>query len=278
MTRLVVVGLGLIGGSIALSHRERRPDAERVGIDVSGVIGSSAAARVAERCVDAADRQAVRAALAGAPLVVLATPVDEIARSVGEALELADVVTDCGSTKRRVQDAAAKSPRAARFVPGHPMAGAPLGGLARARADLFQGCRWLLCPEGSDADALSRVEELVRDVGARPVHMSAGEHDRAVALTSHVPQLLASAMAALAVRSQAEVAAGPAFARLTRGAGGAESMWADVFASNADEIAARLRELCAELERVADQLEGGSPEAALGLLAAARAALDRDDD
>lgn len=279
MTRLVVVGLGLIGGSIALAHRAAEPDAERVGIDLAEVIALPAAVAAAEQLVDVADRESVRAALAGAPLVVLAMPVREIARQVADVLELAEVVTDCGSTKRLVVDAATRSPRASRFVPGHPMAGAPVGGVERARADLFQGRHWLLCPEASDADALARVEDLVQRIGGVPLRLGALEHDRAVALTSHVPQLLASAMAVLADRRHAGVAAGPAFTRLTRGAGGPESMWGDIFSSNGDEIAGLLRELCGELERIAAELERApaQADAALALLAQARAILDSGD-
>ncbi len=275
MTGLVVVGLGLIGGSVALAHRAGAPDSERVGIDVAAVIRSPAASAVVDRCIDAADREAVRSALAGAPLVVLAMPVGEIVRQVVEVLELADVVTDCGSTKRAVVQAASRSPRAKRFVPGHPMAGAPNGGLAQARADLFRDRRWLLCPDGKDADALARVQDLVQLVGAVPVRVGAAEHDRAVAVTSHVPQLLASAMCVLAERHHAGSAVGPAFERLTQGAGGGEAMWGDIFGSNADAVAAALRELCAELEQVATDLEREPEQAsrALELLALARAAL-----
>ena len=278
MTRIVVVGLGLIGGSIALSARAHDSGVEWVGIDVAEVIASPAAALAVHHTVDAVDEQAVRAALRGASLAVLATPVQAIAQQLEQALALADVVTDCGSTKRVVVAAAARSPRASRFVPGHPMAGAPEGGLERARADLFRGQRWLLCPEGSDADALARVEALVRRLGAVPVHMGAGEHDRAVALTSHVPQLLASVLAVMADRHSATFASGPAFARLTTGAGGPESMWRDIFDTNADAVALLLREIAGELGRLAEELERtpAAMDRTLELLAAARALLQRD--
>src|SRR6185436_15166977 len=98
----------------------------------------------------------------------VATPVGQIEASIGATLESANVVTDCGSTKRAIVAAAARSPRRSRFVPGHPMAGLPEGGIKRARPDLFEGRPWLLCPEHSDEDALARVEALVRGVGAEP--------------------------------------------------------------------------------------------------------------
>src|SRR5207237_479272 len=106
----------------------------------------------------------------------------------------AQVITDCGSTKRSICARVAGLPRARRFVPSHPMAGGPEGGSGLARADLFEGQTWLICPENADPDALERVEELVGLVGAKSVHISVAAHDRAVAFTSHAPQLLASAL------------------------------------------------------------------------------------
>ena len=154
------------------------------------------------------------------------------------------------------------------------MAGGPEGGAALARADLFQEQTWLLCPQHSDPDAVARVEELVALVGAKSVHLSLDAHDRAVAYTSHAPQLLASALSVLATRAHALPAAGPAYRATTRSAGGAEVMWHDIFAANADEISLVLRQLAAELEGVAQGLEASPPDlrAALTLLAQARLA------
>jgi prephenate dehydrogenase len=153
------------------------------------------------------------------------------------------------------------------------MAGGPEGGAARARAELFRGQSWLLCPENSDPDALARVEELVKLVGAKAVHMSLAEHDRAVAYTSHVPQLVASALAVLASEAHATPAAGPAYRATTRSAGGGEAMWRDIFEANADQISAVLGQLAAELEAVAAGLGASPPDTrdALALLARARA-------
>ncbi len=271
MTTTAIVGLGLVGGSLARALRRGRGD-RIVAIDAAAVLASDAAQGTCDDRVDAASTSAVERALSAADRVVLATPVSVIADVVTSALDAARVVTDCGSTKRAVLAAARTSPRIARFVPGHPMAGLAGGGLDRASADLFVGRTWILCPHGADEDAVADVEALVRAVGARAVHMTAEAHDRAVALTSHVPQLLASALGALSRRRGASVAAGPAFERLVHGAGGPETMWRDIFATNADEVALVLRELAAELARVADGLETtpAGLEAALALLAEAR--------
>lgn len=274
---LAIVGFGLIGGSVALAARERGLASRIVGIDRAEVVSLPDATRAADELVDAADETRVRAALGASELTVVATPVGAIEAMIGEVLEASDVVTDCGSTKRAILSSAKGSPRRKRFVPGHPMAGHPQGGIMRARADLFVGRPWLLCPEGADVDAVVRVESLVRGVGAEPLRLSAEDHDRAVALTSHVPQILASALTVLADSRHAEVAAGPAFESATRVAGGGEAMWRDILATNADEVSAVLEALGAELETVARGLRQKPADLgpALRLLERARAARTR---
>ncbi len=273
MTRVAVFGLGLIGGSLALALRSRRPGVDVCGIDHPGVIASDAARAAAQTLLDAGDERSVTAAVNEADIVIFATPVRAICAALPRVLERARVVTDCGSTKRAIAAAAGASPRRGRFVPGHPMAGRPGSGLAQATADLFQGRRWILCGENSDADAVEQVEGLIREVGAEPVRLTAEEHDRAVALTSHVPQVVASALKVLAARRNAELAAGPGFASATRVAGGSDAMWSDIFATNRDEVARALRELSGELEQAAVDLErdAETPSRILKLLAAARA-------
>lgn len=270
--KLTVVGFGLLGGSFALGVRELEPGAEITAVDRPEVLGRPAAKRAAERLVDASDSAAVDAALRSADLVLLAAPVQAIAELVPRALEHASLVTDCGSTKLAVVRAAEQSPRRSRFVPGHPMAGAPEGGIDLAQAGLFRGRRWLLCPEGSDEDAVQTVESLVRRLGAEPLRLNAADHDRAVALTSHLTQLVASALAAVALEAGAEPAAGPAFEGATRVAGGPEAMWAGIFATNAPAIGQALAALEAELRQAREGLTRPVPDPgpALALLARAR--------
>jgi prephenate dehydrogenase len=273
MKQIAIFGFGLVGASIAAAVREVAPEIELVAIDLTDVVASSPVRALADRCVDSADREAVRSVAVTADVCVLAAPVSVITAELPLLLESAQVVTDCGSTKRSICAAVSGSARVGRFVPGHPMAGGPEGGAALARADLFRGQNWLVCPENSDPDALKRVESLIQMLGAKIVHMTAGAHDRAVAYTSHAPQLFASALAVLAANAGAVSAAGPAYRATTRSAGGAERMWRDIFAANADEISAVLRQLSAELQTVAAGLEAQptDPNAALALLARARA-------
>jgi prephenate dehydrogenase len=272
MTRVAIFGLGLIGGSLALALRSRRAGVEVCGIDQPAILDSDAARAAAQSLVDVGDEAAVAAAVRDSDIVIFSTPVRVICAALPGVLEQARLVTDCGSTKRAIVAAAMVSPRRGRFVPGHPMAGRPGSGLGQATADLFQGRRWILCPETSDTDAVDQVEALVRDVGAEPVRLTAEEHDRAVALTSHVPQVVASALKVLAARRNAELAAGPGFASATRVAGGSDAMWSDIFATNRDEVARALRDVIKELEQSALDLERGeAPTRVLELLASARA-------
>lgn len=269
---VTVIGLGLLGGSFALGLREIEPNARITAVDLQEVLELPAARGAADDFIRASDAAAVDAAVAAADLTLLAAPVRRIVAIMPRVLAKARVLTDCGSTKRAIVAAAADSPRRGRFVPGHPMAGAPAGSIELARPDLFRGRRWLLCPEASDRDAVTLVEDLVRRLGAEPFRIDAAIHDRAVALTSHATQLVASALAAVALESGAQVTAGPAFEGATRVAGGPAEMWGDIFATNASEIEQALGALAREIDLVRSGLRADPPdvEPALTLLARAR--------
>jgi prephenate dehydrogenase len=277
MKRLAIFGFGLIGASVAKALREAAPSIECIAMDLPSVISSLDVRSLSVEQVDSSDRDALQRAAETVDLVLMAAPVGVITRELPALLEAASALTDCGSTKRSICEAASALPSSRRFVPGHPMAGGPEGGAALARDDLFQGQTWLICPEHSDPEPVARVEQLISLVGARAVAISAADHDRAVAYTSHAPQILASTLAMLAARSGSLPAAGPAFRATTRSAGGAEVMWRDIFSANADEIAAALRAVSAELELVARGLEQSpaDPSNALELLAKARSARAR---
>jgi prephenate dehydrogenase len=272
MKRLAIFGFGLIGASIAAAVRKAAPGIALTAIDLPSALASAEVLALTDEQIDSADRERIDRALGVADLCVLAAPVSVIRAELPALLESAQVVTDCGSTKRSICAAVSGLSRARRFVPGHPMAGGREGGAALARADLFQQQTWLLCPENTDPDALARVEQLIALVGAKSVHLSPEAHDRAVAFTSHAPQLLASALTVMANRADALLAVGPAYRAITRSAGGAEVMWRDIFAANADEISSALRQLASELEGIAEGLATSPPdlEAALSLLAHAR--------
>jgi len=272
MKRVAIVGFGLIGGSLSLSLR-RHGNVHVTAIDRAPVLALPAAREAADEHLALDQTEALKLALERSQVTILAVPVGTIIRLLPWSLTHAPVVTDCGSTKREIAAAAAEHPRAAYFVPGHPMAGLPDGGIENARADLFEGRAWILSREHAETQAGQAVAELLAPTGAQLVELSPEEHDRAVSLTSHLPQLIASALAGLASQTHAEQAMGPAFERATRAAGGPESMWSDIFETNADEVASVAESLCAELSRVAQGLRRSPPDlsAALSLLARARA-------
>ncbi len=274
MKQIAIFGFGLVGASIAAALREAAPETEIIALDLPHVLASPAVRALAHAFIDSADHAQLRAAAGSADLCVLAAPVAVIRASLPTFIEAGQVVTDCGSSKRSIYASVANAPRARRFVPGHPMAGGPGGGAELARADLFRDQTWLLCPENSDEDAVSRVVALVELLGAKSVRMSLEEHDRALAYTSHAPQLVASALAVLADGAGAVPGAGPAYRAMTRSAGGAASMWRDIFESNADQISVVLHELGLELQTAAAGLAASPVDAgaALALLARARAA------
>ncbi|HYQ15529.1 MAG TPA: prephenate dehydrogenase/arogenate dehydrogenase family protein [Polyangiaceae bacterium] len=272
MKRIAIVGFGLIGGSISLALR-RGGGVHVTAIDRAPVLERAAAQNAADEHLPLEQADALKAALERSDLTVLAVPVSTIVRLIPWALSHASVVTDCGSTKREIAHAANEQARGAQFVPGHPMAGLPDGGIENARGDLFEGRSWIICPEQASPAARQAVTEMITLTGAHLVEMSPEAHDRAVAITSHLPQLLASTLFTLAEDQNARIAMGPAFERATRGAGGLESMWTDIFETNADEVARAAEAVSQELAKVAASLRRSPPDlqAALAVLSRARA-------
>ncbi len=260
--RVVVVGLGLIGGSIAQGLK--RAGATVIGFDVRP-LEAQYSDWVSE--FGGTDHRQLAAAAAEADLVVLALPVSGI-ESTLRHVHRAAAVTDCGSTKRSIMSAAAQSPVALHFVGGHPMAGHPIGGRRHASPDLFRDRRWVVCEGLAEARAVARVRGALEALGAVPVALSPQAHDEAMAWVSHVPHILANALDARAHRHSA--VAGPSYASSTRVAGGPPAVWRDIFAANADQLATALRTLSDDMEKIADGLEAGDTELLEGLLVEAR--------
>ena len=164
-------------------------------------------------------------------------------------------MTDVGSTKRTL----AETFDDARFVPGHPVAGGETSGPDRATAELFDGATWFLTP-GANADParVEALEGLVTALGARPLRRDAAEHDRLLALTSHLPHALANALVRVASgEAGALESAGASFREMTRVAGANTSVWTDIFLENGDLIAGAVAALRSELESLERALAGG---------------------
>ena len=190
--RIGIVGLGLIGGSIALAAREIWPAALVIGVDRKDVLERA----MVLHAIDVAADDAV--VLAEADLVILAAPIQqnlEILRELPENVTGSAVVTDTGSTKRAVVEAAAALPDRFTFVGGHPLGGAARGGIEHARPDMFSGRPWLFTPKKEhDAQALEKLKSFVSGLGAVPQILSPEDHDRLLAFISHLPQLTVSAL------------------------------------------------------------------------------------
>lgn len=228
--------------------------------------------------IESGDESAMKDAVAASPLTVLCVPVGAIIDLAPRVLKWSSgAVTDCGSTKAALLRSLEGHAQRRRFVAGHPMAGHPRGGIENARDDLFDDRKWILCGEGASSAELETVREFVSGLGARVVELSADEHDKSVAITSHVPQIIASALSVYAQQNAAMRAAGPGFASATRVAGGAEEMWRDIFETNGSAIGSALTEVAERLQKLGRQLEAGDCRGALDTLEQARKARDRID-
>ncbi len=246
MNTVAIVGVGLIGGSFALALRASGFTGRIVGVSSPQAIRAALDRGV----IDDALPLSEAAALAG--LIYLARPIDGILSVLDELdahVKPGTLITDAGSTKSVICAKAAEKIRRGRFVGGHPMAGKESRGVAEADAALFRARPYILttpCPE---------LENHVNGIGARLVILPADEHDRLVAFTSHLPQLISTALAAsIGTEPQAARVAGPAAMDLTRLALSPYEIWRDIFATNAANIDAALGLFIAKLEALRFEL------------------------
>ena len=276
--RLVVVGLGLIGGSFAKGLRERGLFQEVVGVDLDVESRRLAVELgVVDRC-----ETDLAAACQGAAVIQLAVPILAMEKLLGELAKLdlgAAVLTDVGSAKGNVLRAArlAFAERAVRFVPGHPIAGSEQSGVEAANVELFRRHKVILTPsEQSDAAALALVDSLWRELGADVEHMEVEHHDQVLAATSHLPHLLAFTLVdSLAKRSENleifRYAAG-GFRDFTRIAGSDPVMWHDIFLANREAVLRTLDVFRDDLDALRDAVDAGDGHQLLGVFTRARVA------
>jgi len=264
--KIGIVGLGLIGGSLALKARELWPSALVIGVDNKDVLETA----MRMHAIDVAAADLI--VLAEADLVVLAAPVKQniaLLAELDDCVRQPAVVTDTGSTKRDIIAAAALLPPRFTFIGGHPLAGAAHGGLEHARPDLFAGRPWLLTPVSAPNDgarafqaseAIDQLTELTRALGAEPRLIDAGAHDRLLAFLSHLPQLTVSALMHVvgdAVGREGLALSGRGLADTTRLASSPPDIWTDIAATNADEIGPALDTLIALLQDLRRDLPEG---------------------
>ena len=254
--RIAIVGLGLVGGSIAFGARRAWPSTHVVAIDRAPVVREALS-----RCaIDAAADDL--ASVADADLIVLSAPVRQnvalLRRVAGHASPSA-VITDVGGTKRTIVAAAAALSEPVTFIGGHPLGGGARGGFEFATASLFARRPWILTPhDRAGADAVDRLSAFVTGLGARPTTLDASEHDRLMALISHLPQLATTAL--MGVVGTAATAgglrmAGQGLVDTTRLASSPADVWRDICVTNADEIRKALDLLIDRLSEMRSDLQ-----------------------
>jgi prephenate dehydrogenase len=269
MRRVLIVGTGLIGGSIGLALRAAGFDGEIVG---SGPTAGTLETAQSLGAIDSwCARDEAEFVAAACDVIVLCGPVLSILdwmQRLAPLLGEGQMLTDVGSTKVQIAELGAKlynQPGRARFLPGHPMAGKESGGAALAEASLFEDAMWLFTPQ--DGAVPSTLEEEWRSwvgkLGARRMDLDAARHDEICAWVSHLPQMLSTALAALLEETFAndatrrdEIAAigGRALRETTRLGASPYSMWRDIALSNTEPIAATLHALEQRLAHVRENL------------------------
>ncbi|HEV3424361.1 MAG TPA: prephenate dehydrogenase/arogenate dehydrogenase family protein [Paraburkholderia sp.] len=284
--KLVIFGVGLIGGSLARALRERGEVAgARTVIGVGRTAASTARALelgVIDATAALGDDEALRAALSGADLVLLAAPVAQtqpLLERIAPFLDAATVVTDAGSTKSDVVAAAraALGERIGQFVPGHPIAGRESSGVDAALPDLYVGRNVVLCalPENTPA-AVGRVAAMWRATGAAVHDMTPEQHDRVFASVSHLPHVLSFALVEQILNSpdaalKFSFAAG-GFRDFTRIAASSPEMWRDVCVANRAALLDELDAYTAVLARLRTAIDAADGAALEAVFARSRVA------
>jgi prephenate dehydrogenase len=256
--KIGIVGLGLIGGSIALAARQIWPRSLVIAVDDKEVLENA----MRLHAIDVAADDLI--VLAEADVVILAAPVRqniELLAELDECVRQPAIVTDTGSTKREIVHAAQSLPPRFTFIGGHPLAGAAQGGLQHAMPELFKGRPWLLTPTGdASAPGVDKLSAFIRALGSEPLIVGVDAHDRLLAFLSHLPQLTVSALMSVVgeAAGQAGLAlAGKGLADTTRLAMSPPDIWKDIASTNADEIAPALDRLIDLLQQLRDDLPRG---------------------
>lgn len=278
-SKIAVVGFGLIGASFAAAVRAAHPEVEILAVDIDAPTRASAIERgwaTSAACPASAEFESfVRE---GCDLVMFSAPVAAVEECFGQlsAWGYSGMVTDTVSTKSHIVEAANNLlPYPDRYIPGHPMAGSEVNGIEGARADLFEGAHWILCPNASTpAEYFPRLHELVTSLGARVIVLPREDHDAAVAIVSHVPHVVASSLMQLACKHTDDqqalmrLAAG-GFKDTTRVAAGSPKLWCGIAFDNAAALGSGLAEMQQIIGSFADALAKGDRERFTSLLTSA---------
>ena len=264
--RIVIAGVGLIGGSVGQALKRAGFPGEVVGL---GRRWSSLSKAIAAGAVDSATLNFAEA-LSGADMLLICTPVNVVPTIAGEAVKHTRdgcIISDVGSTKRRVVAEVEKlMHEAVHFVGAHPMAGSHETGVMAADATLFEGSICIITPtESTNPEAVDAVSELWRTVGAQVERMSPGDHDFLIAAASHLPHVVACALIQTVAgvgnnRGKALDFAATGFADATRIAAGDPELWKSILMQNANMVSSMLERIERELAEVRNLLNSGDEE------------------
>jgi prephenate dehydrogenase len=234
---VAIVGVGLIGGSFALGIRSRGFEGEILGVSSPRAVKAAIQRGAISRGVS------LEAACQEADLLYLADRVDaiiDVLRTIGPLALPGTLITDAGSTKRAIVQTANEAVLSATFIGGHPMAGKELRGVQNADAELFAGRPYVVTEPSRPSPLVSQFEDLLRKLDVEIVRMSPEEHDRAVAFTSHLPQLLSTALAKTIAEHSPESfhhVVGPGLLDMTRLALSAPDLWTSILRTNSQFVA-----------------------------------------
>ena len=287
--RIAIIGLGLVGGSIGLAVREHLPGASTAGYDAVANVRARASER---RLVDEVCESAAEAAQ-DADLVILCVPVGamgEVAREIEPALADGVVVSDVGSSKQSITEALSKALPGHSVIPAHPVAGTEHSGPDAGFATLFHQ-RWCIVtpPEDADPVLVSRLVAFWEELGAMVDTMDAKHHDLVLAVTSHIPHLIAYTIVGTAsdleevTRSEVIKYSAGGFRDFTRIAASDPTMWRDVFLNNRDAVLVMLQRFLEDLKGLEDAIQSNDGEALFDRFTQTRAirrsivALGQDD-
>lgn len=256
MKHCCIIGLGLLGGSLAIDLRRHYPGLRVTGIARRKVVRTQAAQLVEQGVQVFSSLSADLAAAAEADLIVLCTPIQTIIEHLAQLSTLVapgTIITDVGSTKRAIMNAASTAlPTGIHFIGGHPMAGSDRSGISHARAGLYTGATWALCIPDGESEAGAMLMEIITSIGARPLMINAVIHDSLVGLTSHLPHIVAGALVNQVLGSSHGDAVLPflagGFRDTTRIAASNPAMWRDIMLTNRDNILSALDMLLDELQ------------------------------
>lgn len=263
--RITIAGLGLIGGSLALALRKSGFTGEIVGCDRAEILATAV-----ERKIVSGGHSDPLIAAQGSDVVMLATPVGaiiDLIERLGPVVPATTLLTDVGSTKREIAERAQQvfgSVAGKRFLPSHPMAGAEHAGLDRAYDDLFRGASWVFTLINGQPERGSISAEwirLVESIGAVPVFLDAARHDRLCAWTSHLPQLISTALASVIETEFGDdesirQISGRGLQDMTRLAASSYSLWRDIVATNSKNLGDALLKYEQHLSHLRENLRG----------------------